>query len=145
LKVESQVEPESAFWFNKPRSVIMTRGQGTPLPDFLKLDGEWIIENVAFLYHADHSGESPSATFPVGAEREDGSRALGFDSAQLAEAFGIELSALMEANRSHTLLFVGDMDVAPSHGGISAIAYIFQIGDRQIRLTTETYLQEGTG
>jgi len=122
----------------------MAHGQGKPLPEFMKLDGEWIIENVAFLYHSDYSGQARSATFAVGAEREDGSHALGFDSVQLAGAFDIEVSALIEANRNHTLVFVGDMDVVPTHGGTSAIAYIFRIGDRKATLTTEINQQEGT-
>jgi hypothetical protein len=122
----------------------MVSGQGKSLPKFLKSDGEWIIENLIYLYHSDGPSQTPSATFTVGAEREDGSHALGFDSAQLAAAFGIDISELMEANRSHSLEFVGNMDVAPVHGGIRAVAYIFQIGDRRAILTTEINQPEGT-
>jgi hypothetical protein len=115
----------------------MTHGQGKPLPALMKLSGEWIIENVVFLYHSDYSISSPSATFPVRAEREDGSYALGFDAAQLAGAFEIDVSALIDANRNHTLVFVGDIDVVPTHGGVSAVAYIFRIGDRQASVVTD--------
>ena len=42
-----------------------------------------------------------------------------------------------------SLSFVGDGDVAPSHGGISAVEYIFSIGGRRAGLTIEIYQQEG--
>jgi len=124
----------------------MTRGQGNPIPSFLKREGEWIIENVAFLYRADYSVASPEASLTVVAERQDGSYAWGFDSSQLAGAFGIEVTALLAANQNNTLVYVGTKDVAPGHGGYSAVAHIFRIGDRYATLTVETHRhqQEGT-
>ena len=80
----------------------MTPGQGNPIPSFLKREGEWIIENVAFLYRADYSVASPEASLTVVAERQDGSYARGFDSSQLSGAFGIEVTALLAANQNHT-------------------------------------------
>jgi hypothetical protein len=35
------------------REYAELRGQGKPLPAFLKLDGEWIVEGFMFLYHLD--------------------------------------------------------------------------------------------
>ena len=120
----------------------MTQGQGKPLPEFMKLKGEWILENVAFLYHSDYSGTAPQATLTLAQERQDGSHALGFDCAQLAGEFGIDVATLLEANREQSLVFVGDMDVTPTHGGVSAVAYIFRIEDRRAVLTTETHTNQ---
>ena len=122
----------------------MTRGQGKPLPAFLKCEGEWIIENVAYLYRADYSTLAPKATLTAVAERQDSTYAFGFDSAQLAGAFGIEVSALMEANQNHTLVYVGTQDVRPAHGGSKAVAHHFRIGDSYAALTVENHQQEGT-
>jgi hypothetical protein len=122
----------------------LPNGQGNPLPDFMKSDGEWIIENVAFLYHAVHSTQS-TATFTVGAAREDGSYARGFDSLQLAGQFGIDVESLLEANRSGLLVYVGDKDVPPTRGGVSAVSHIFRIRDHRASLIVETYQQEGHG
>jgi hypothetical protein len=122
----------------------MAQGQGKPLPPFTKCKGEWIIENAAYIYHADNSSTAPTATFTPGIQRQDGKYAPGFDSNQLAAAFGIDRAALMEANKNQTLIFVGDRDGIPLHGGIRAVDYIFRIGSQEAILTTETYQQEGS-
>jgi hypothetical protein len=114
-------------------------GQGKPLPSFMQLNGEWIIENYLFLYHSE-----PQASFTRAAEKEDGSWAVGFNSAQLASALGVDVATVVEANRNQTLIFLGTKNVAPSHGGISATAYNFRIGERQGFLTVEIYQQEGS-
>jgi hypothetical protein len=121
----------------------MDDGQGEPLPSAIGVRGEWIIKNVAFIYHEGDDASEPSPTFTRRAEREDGSYAMGFVAAQLAAAFGIETPSLMQANRNGLLTFVGDRSVAPSHGGISAVEYIFRIGGTHASLTTEIYQQEG--
>ena len=118
-------------------------GQGKPLPSFMQLDGEWIIENHIFLYHS-KSRVASTATFTIGAEKEDGSHAIGFDSVQLAATLGVDIPTLLEGNRNGTLIFLGDMDAAPSHGGISAKAYSFRLGEHQGFLTIEIDQQEGT-
>jgi len=43
----------------------VTEGQGEPLPEFMKLEGEWIIKNVAFIYHENRLSAEPSATYRV--------------------------------------------------------------------------------
>jgi hypothetical protein len=119
----------------------MAHGQGDPLPSFMAVEGEWIIEDVALLYH---SGHLSKASFTLAQERQDGSYAIGFDSAQLAASFGIEIDALVQANRNQTLVFVGTSDVAPIHGGASAVEYLFRIGETTAILTIESDQQEGT-
>jgi hypothetical protein len=110
----------------------------------MKLEGAWLIKNVVFIYHENRLSAEPSATFTFRAQRDDGTYAMGFDSAQLAAVFGIEVDTLMEANRNGMLVFVGDRDAVPSHGGTSAVEYIFRIGGRHASLVTETYQQEGS-
>ena len=117
-------------------------GQGTALPAFLQCDGEWIFENQVFLYREDNTGRQ--ATFTRIAERLDGSFCVGFDSAQLAQAFGISAAALFEANQSRDLIFVGTIDAVPTHGGTSATAYLFRIGEMEAALTVESDQHEGT-
>lgn len=119
----------------------MAQGQGNPLPPNMKLDGEWIIENVAFLYYTNEVASE--ATFTIGQAKEDGTFAIGFDAAQLAAEFGIDVSSLLQANQSEMLVFVGTKDTAPTHGGISATEYVFGIGERRAILISETYQQEG--
>ncbi|WP_315747572.1 MULTISPECIES: hypothetical protein [unclassified Bradyrhizobium] len=118
----------------------MMPGQGEALPEFMLLDGEWIIENHVFLHH---SGNDSGSDFTRGAEREDGSFAIGFDTSQLAAAFEISPDALIKANQTGSLIFVGTMEVPPTHGGSRAEGYVFRINDRDAILTIETYQQEG--
>lgn len=118
-------------------------GQGEPLPEFMKLDGEWIVKGYIFLYHTKDRSFTP-ATFTMAAAREDGDFAVGFDSAQLAGAFGIEIDMLIEANQNHSLVFLGEHDGTPIHGGTVAKNYIFAIGDLRGYVTVETNQQEGT-
>jgi hypothetical protein len=113
-------------------------GQGKPLPQFLKLDGEWIVEGFLFLYHSESENVS-AGTFTRQAERHDGQPCIGFNSAQVAAALGIDVNTLMEANRNHTLIPLGTAAMPPEHGGASATAYGFQIGDKQGYVTIEKY------
>jgi hypothetical protein len=118
----------------------MMPGQGKPLPKFMQLAGEWIFENQVFLHHA---GTEAGADFTRGAERLDGSFAVGFSGTQLATAFGLELADIIEANQVGTLIFVGTAEVPPVHGGSRATAYFFRIGDSEAVLNVETYQSEG--
>jgi hypothetical protein len=118
----------------------MMPGQGKPLPEFMKISGEWVFENNVFIHH---SGNNSSADFTTGAEREDGSFAIGFDTSQLAAAFEIEDAELVKANQTGKLTLVGTIEVPPTHGGARAKQYIFRIGAKEASLVTEEYLNEG--
>lgn len=119
----------------------MMQGQGKPLPDFMQLDGgEWVLENVVFLHH---SGTGGQVDFTRAAEREDGALAMGFDCRQLADAFGIDSAALVEANRVGRLVYAGTVDVAPQHGGTNATAYVFRLDGKEVAPVVETYPTEG--
>src|SRR5579863_2873727 len=120
----------------------MLRGQGKPLPSFMKLDGEWIVEGFMFLYHS-KSEQAPAATFTRQAERHDGQLCVGFDSSQLAAALGVDVETLLRANQNQTLIVLGTTAVPPNHGGASATAYGFQIGEKQGSLVIESEQQEG--
>jgi hypothetical protein len=114
------------------------RGQGKPLPSFLQLDGQWIVEGLMFLYHSE-SEDASAGTFTRQAERHDGQLCIGFNAAQVAAALGVPAEALMEANRNQTLVPLGTASVQPEHGGVSATAYGFGIGEKQGYVTVEQY------
>src|SRR5271169_3157470 len=97
----------------------MLRGQGKPLPPFMELDGEWIVEGFMFLYHS-KSEQVPVATFTRQAERHDGQICVGFDSSQLAAALDVNVETLVRANQDQTLIVLGTTAVPPTHGGASA-------------------------
>src|SRR4051794_13143743 len=114
-------------------------GQGKPLPDFLNLSGEWIIEGLVFLYYRDEQSQTGTAPrFTRHAERHDGRPCIGFDVAQLAAAFDVDVDVLLAANRDGSLVCRGTAQSTPTHGGTRATTYAFQIGDRNEYLTIET-------
>jgi hypothetical protein len=120
-------------------------GQGKPLPDSLKCPGEWVIEDLVFLYYSD-ANQSEAGTAPRftrGAERDDGRPCIGFDVSQLAAAFDLSAAAILAANHDHTLICRGTAKTPPTHGGHSATTYAFQIGERHAYLTVETNDNEG--
>ena len=121
-------------------------GQGKPLPDFLKRRGEWVIEGFVFLYHEEgeqaEAGTAPR--FTIGASRHDGQPCVGFDVAQLAAAFDLDVATVLAANHDGTLVCRGTAKTQPTHGGASATTYAFQIGDRNVYLTVETNAENGT-
>ena len=118
----------------------VTSGQGKPLPPFLQIDGEWIIENHVFLYHSDNSSSGALTRIA----ETTGAPAIGFDVAQLAAEFEVDVPTIIAANRNHTLAFRGTQKIAPTHGGDSAIAYWFGLGNVRKFLTIERYHNEGT-
>jgi hypothetical protein len=114
------------------------RGQGMPLPPFLKLDGEWIVEGFMFLYHLDAENTS-AGTFTRQAERHDGQLCIGFNVAQIAAALRVDVRTVIEANQDQTLVPLGTASVPPERGGAAATAYGFKIGDKQGFVTVERY------
>ena len=118
-------------------------GQGTPLPDFLEVKGEWIIENHLFLY-TDGSQNPSAPRLTVGASRRDGLPCIGFDARQLAAALGVDSVFIFAANRDQTLIYLGTASIPPGHGGVAATAYGFRIGERVGQLTVEHYEHEGS-
>jgi len=130
-KAEREIETER-------REFAALRGQGKPLPPFLKLDGEWIIEGFMFLYHSDSENIS-AGMFTRRAERHDGQLCIGFNAAQIAGALGVDVKAVIEANQNHTLVSLGTAAVPPERGGEAATAYGFKIGDKQGYVTVEHY------
>jgi hypothetical protein len=114
-------------------------GQGKPLPEFLKLAGEWIIEGYFFLYYSDGQAATEDAPrFTRGASREDGQPCIGFDIAQLAAALDLKVDDVLLANQQRRLVLRGTADTPPTHGGKRATVYAFRVGDRNGYLTIET-------
>jgi len=120
------------------REFAALHGQGKPLPPFLKLDGEWIVEGFLFLYHSNSENVS-AGTFTRQAERHDGQLCIGFNSAQIAGALGVDVKVVIEANQNQTLVPLGTAMVPPERGGAAATAYGFKIGDKEGYVTVERY------
>ncbi len=121
----------------------MMLGQGKDLPEFAGCEGQWIVEGRFFIYRP--SGVAASKiNFTVWLQRHDQIPCYGFDASQLAQELSVDVDRIFEANKSGDLIFLGVADVAPRHGGISAKAYGFRLGDRQGMLTIETHEQEGS-
>ena len=119
-------------------------GQRTSLPDFLKCDGEWIIEGHAFLYTEKNQSVSGLAPrFTVGAARHDSAPCIGFDVSQLAAAFGVPIAGIYRANRDRALICRGTAATTPKHGSTTATTYAFQIGTKKAFLTVERNDHEG--
>jgi hypothetical protein len=121
-------------------------GQGTPTPDFLGCTGDWILKDHLFIYYWGGSnvrgGSAPR--FTISAIRTDGQRCIGFDAEQLAAALGTDSATVIAANRDGTLVYLGVATVDPTHGGQTAKAYGFRLGDREVSLTVEINEKEGT-
>ena len=120
------------------REFAALRGQGKPLPPVLKLDGEWIVEGFLFLYHFDSENVS-AGTFTRQAERHDDQLCIGFNTAQIAGALGVDVKAVIDANQNQTLVPLGTATVPPQRGGEAATAYGFKIGDKEGYVTVERY------
>jgi hypothetical protein len=121
----------------------MMLGQGKDLPEFAGCQGQWIVEGHLYLYRP--AGVAASEiTFTVGLQRHDQSPCYGFDACQLARELGVDVDRIFEANKSGDLIFLGVAGVPPSHGGISAAAYGFRLGEREGMLTIETHEREGS-
>jgi len=118
---------------------MMMPGQGKPLPDFLQCNGEWVFEGRLFIYHAD---ETPSISMTMGAERHDGEPCIGIPSDRLAAELGVSNDELIEANKAGLLEYLGEAQVPSLHGGLSATAYGFRLGEMRGMVTVEIS-QEG--
>lgn len=78
-------------------------GQGTPLPEALNLDGQWVHEGRAFLFVSSSSGTQDQL---LGLEDNDGTTAEGFDANVIAEKLGVSIASLLEINRLKQLRLV---------------------------------------
>jgi hypothetical protein len=116
-------------------------GQGTPLPAFLRCEGDWIVENYLYLYFDGQTDAGPRLA--VGASRHDGKPCHGLSASQLAGALGVDADTVIRANRDHRLICLGVADTPPMRGGTGALTYAFQLGEKRGSLTVETGHQEG--
>ncbi len=105
-------------------------GQGKPLPPDCPFKGQWLLENVLFLYEPDAAngggGNSPDLSRVF--QRADGDWCIGFNSEVIANRLGMAAAHLFDANRS------GDMTItihdAPGCVGAGgARRYVFAIGE----------------
>ena len=111
-------------------------GQGESLPNFARLDGEWIWLNHLFLYQSDDGAPQPGAALTIRLERTDGGNAVGVDADRLAVQLGLSAAALRAHNRAGTLFIAGRRDDLPGGGG-STVTYRFRVGDVEASMAFE--------
>jgi hypothetical protein len=119
--------------------MIPLSGQGKPLPLDCPYRGEWLLEDVMFLYHPDGQ-QTVGGGFPdmtAGFQRSDGGWCFGFNAMQLAWWLGIGSEEIFEANRNGTLILETVEEVVPMRGATRAKTYTFGVGDKVVGMTIE--------
>jgi len=111
-------------------------GQGEALPDFAKVDGEWIWRNYLFLYQSGGGAPQPGAALTIRLERTDGGNAVGVDADRLAAQLGLSAASLRAHNRAGTLFISGRRDDLPGGGG-SRATYRFRVGNAEATMAFE--------
>jgi hypothetical protein len=115
--------------------MIPLEGQGKPLPSDCPYEGEWLVENVIFLYRPlEQHSSAPRAKRRRTRKFQlsDGQWCFGFDSMLLAQALGVGNEQIFNANRNGTLTLVS---VRRHHGATHAMSYAFRLGDRRTEVT----------
>jgi hypothetical protein len=107
--------------------------------------GEWVLENVLFLYQP----VDPPASFSVfgftaGFQIADGRVATGFDAGVIAARLDITIEDLFIANRSGMLGLAGVQGVPPEHEGFAAKLYAFMLGDSATAMQIEVLQPPGS-
>lgn len=119
--------------------------QGEPVAENLHPSAQWVIYERIFLYEPIEAIASvPRAQFTTGLQRYDGETCIGFSWSQVAAALGVTSKEVLSANIDGSLIFHGCAQIPPSHGGLTATAYGFSIGDRRGYITVEKNQNEGT-
>src|SRR5215813_12456547 len=116
-------------------------GQGQPLPSDCPHEGEWLLWNSLFLARTASSSDKPQLT--LGFQTAEGKWCAGFDATLLANAFGISVDALFEANRAGTLTLLGVEDAPSRFGGVAAKNYAFAFGHKVSVHTIEAVQASG--
>lgn len=122
----------------------MHKGQGKPLPAFTGLEGEWIEEFQMFMYHEKEPQGPTFARLPRKIEFTDNRYCIGFDSDHLAATLAVDRTALIAANKTGSLVFLGLGSAISDHTGTRMPAYGFRLGDKEGFLSVETSHHEGT-
>jgi hypothetical protein len=124
--------------------MIALIGQGKPLPVDCPYEGEWILEDVLFLFERkvrQTSGQG-SPTFPARFQRADGKWCFGLHADVLAMELRVEVEQLFEANRDKKLLLFGVKDFDPRHGGPVAKRCLFALEGTMCEVLVETMVPE---
>jgi hypothetical protein len=119
--------------------MIPLNGQGKPLPPDCGYNGEWLLENVLFLYRPSDQktlgGGPPEITAAF--QLPDGHWCIGFNAMQVASGLRIGSEEIFAANRNGTLIIDSIENTIPGHGATHAKRCIFRFGNRTIGLTIE--------
>jgi hypothetical protein len=119
--------------------MIPLRGQGKPLSPDCPYSGEWLIENVMFLYRptAQRTLGGGGAEMTAGFKTPDGEWCFGFNSMVMAWELRVGSEQIFEHNRNGTLILQNVAAVPPQRGGTAAKRYVFRIGDRMASFVIE--------
>ena len=114
-------------------------GQGNPLPPDFPYKGQWLIEDLLFIYEPTDAqalgGEAPRFTASA-------SNALGFDASQIADVMGISIQEVFSANTDGSLTVKYGKALTPR--GTPGRRYLFNIGERQCALIMDRNDNAGT-
>ena len=92
-------------------------GQGKPLPPDFPYVGEWLIENIVFLYDDAPPRSGAGPRFSAICPNAKGGSCIGFFVAHLAAALGVSIAHVFDANRDGSLKFLGTEAAATIGGG----------------------------
>jgi hypothetical protein len=108
---------------------IPLRGQGNRLPRDCPYDGEWLLDEISFLYRSTPTLPAADSQLTAGFRRADGEWCVGFDSSVLANGLNVTVDELFAANRARSLKLATVEDVAPARGGAAAKRYVFALSN----------------
>lgn len=115
-------------------------GRGKSLPPGYPYKGQWIIEDLLFIYEPTslQSFLGPAPRFAAHALG-----ALGFDASQIADEMGVTAREVFRANSAGSLIVRHGGD-ALARSGVAGSLYVFSIGERRCALVVTLYDNWGT-
>ena len=107
-------------------------GQGKPLPWECPFNGQWLIEDMFFLYSPKPQQLVNSKPSRQTAEWKPvaGGLRIGIDVDRIAEAFGLSTDQILEANKTKLLELIRAVKIHDGRHGGRTVRFEFAIRDR---------------
>ncbi len=116
---------------------IPLQGQGEPLPSDAPYSGQWLLENVLFLFQRDAvptAGPEETAAFQLA----NGEVCQGIDAGKIGAGLGdLTAEEVLASNRTGALLLTAVHGMHKVDGVVRAKRYVFQIGSRETSIVME--------